>query len=185
MKSREAIEEQTWRAWAGVYWSSWKSVWIFRPQTVCPGWSQKTWAPALNELFGNGVPVPVNGAWMPTLMVPALIPVVLPPCGVPHATLPDATLVPPVVVPPVVVPPGVVPPGPLTGPEMVPGAPGTGAPGPVGPVPPPGPVPGLPATPGLFAGPTPLAFNDAVASGLRPHAVVSRAHAARAPARSR
>src|SRR3954466_7823978 len=183
MKSREAIEEQTWRACAGVYWSSWKSVWIFRPQTVCPGWSQKTWAPALNELFGNGVPVPVSGAWMPTLIVPALIPVVLPPCGVPHATLPEATVVLPVdVVPPAVVPPVVVPPGPVTGPPIVPGAPGTPA---TGPVVLPGPVLGAPGTPGLFAGPTPLAFSDAVASGLRPHALVSTADAARTPARSR
>src|SRR4051794_15411918 len=185
MKSREAIEEHTWRACAGVYWSSWKSVWIFRPQTVCPGWSQKTWAPALNELFGNGVPVPVSGAWMPTLIVPALMPVVLPLRGVPQGTLPADWVVPLFVVPPLVVPPFVLPAGPVAG-STGPGAPGTPLPGAPG-IEPAGPVPGLPGTPVLLPGSPeePLAFSDAVASGLSPHAVVSRADAARAPASRR
>src|SRR5947209_12119112 len=185
MKSRCAIDEQTWRACAGVYWSSWKSVWILRPQTVWPGWSQNTCAPALNELFGNGVPVPVNGAWMPTLIGPALMPVVLPPCGVPHETLPAAALVAPPFVELPLVPPRLAPAEPVPG-TVAPGA--TGPPGTVPLVPglaALGPVPGSPTMPLLLAGPTPLAFSDAVASGLSPQAVVTRADTARATTRRR
>src|SRR5947209_7107581 len=113
-KSRCAIEEHTWRACAGVYSSSWNSTLTVRLQTVWPGCFQNVAAPAWNELFGNGVPVPVSGACRPMLIVDAVTPVVLPPCGVPHAVLPPVAVVPvdvvPVVPPPAVDAPALVPP---------------------------------------------------------------------------
>src|SRR3954468_7451544 len=63
----------------GVYLSSWKLTTTWRPQTLWLACSQNLFAPALNELFGNGVPVPVSGACSPMLIVEEVIPVVLPP----------------------------------------------------------------------------------------------------------
>src|SRR5205085_2915089 len=161
---------------------------------VCPGCFQNVPAPALKELLGNGVPVPVSGACRPMLMVLAVTPVVSPPLGVPHEA-PVAGCAPPVVVvvpvlpvvvvPPVdvvppptaVLPPATTPPAPVTPPAAVPVEPTA----PVVPVPVvPVPVPvAAPATAPVPAG----ALSESVDSDLRPQAAVNAVNAR--PATSR